>query len=59
MRYSMVGHDVWSLCRNQMDLRKKLKIAISPKLFWSFGLTSTSGKSPQSPLKSKILGPIY
>ena len=35
---------------------ENIKIAISPKLFWSFGLTITSNKSPKSPSKSKILG---
>ena len=38
---------------------KKLKISIYRKLFWSFGLASTSDKSPQSPSKTKILGSIY
>ena len=52
MLYSMVGHDVCFLYRIQMDVWKKLKIAIS-QFFSSFGLTSTSDKSSHSPSKLK------
>ena len=54
MLYSMVDHDVCFLYRIQMDVWKKLKIAIS-QFFSSFGLTSTSDKFSHSPSKLKSL----
>lgn len=35
----MVGQDVWSIYKNQMDVWKKLKNVISGKSFLSFGKT--------------------